>query len=149
MTVMGIPRFEHFFRAAAGLHVDKDDLKRYSDFTNRKLYDLLIMAEATASANLRDVVQPEDLPITKGLQQSIHEFRKLDADIELAPLLEQLETLPPLDLALSDETEAKLPEVVGGLSVALARTIRTLDRRQKAPHTADWEQAFEIADLFL
>ena len=37
---------------------------------------LLLMAEATAEANRRDVVQPEDLPITKGLQQSIHEFEK-------------------------------------------------------------------------
>ena len=34
--VMGIARFERFFRAAAGLDVDKEDLKRYADFINRK-----------------------------------------------------------------------------------------------------------------
>jgi hypothetical protein len=33
---MGIARFERFFRAAAGLDVDKEDLKRYADFINRK-----------------------------------------------------------------------------------------------------------------
>ncbi|MGZ3297268.1 MAG: DUF1931 family protein, partial [Xanthobacteraceae bacterium] len=39
---MGVARFERFFRAAAGLDVDKEDLKRYADFVNRKIYDLLI-----------------------------------------------------------------------------------------------------------
>ena len=32
MTMMGVTKFERFFRAAAGLNVDKQDLKRYSDF---------------------------------------------------------------------------------------------------------------------
>ncbi len=30
MTVTSIARFERFFRAAAGLNVDKNDLKRYT-----------------------------------------------------------------------------------------------------------------------
>ena len=34
--VMGVAKFERFFRTAAGLDVDKQDLKRYSDFINRK-----------------------------------------------------------------------------------------------------------------
>ena len=34
MTVMSIARFERFFRAAAGLDVDKNDRKRYSDFVD-------------------------------------------------------------------------------------------------------------------
>jgi hypothetical protein len=37
---------ERFFRIAAGL--DKQDLKRYSDFINQKVYDLLLRAEAAA-----------------------------------------------------------------------------------------------------
>jgi hypothetical protein len=39
MPVVGVARFECFFRRAAELDVDKDDLKRYSDFANRRLYD--------------------------------------------------------------------------------------------------------------
>ena len=96
MTISGIPRFQRFFRTAAGLHVDKDDLKRYTEFVNRKVYDLLLMAEATAEANRRDVVQPEDLPITKGLQQSIHEFEKLEIESEMLSIIEQLE-VPVID----------------------------------------------------
>jgi hypothetical protein len=71
--VMSVAKFERFFRIAAGLDVDKQDLKLYSDFINRKVYDLLLRAEAVAKANGRAVIQPFDLPITKGLQQSIAE----------------------------------------------------------------------------
>src|SRR5947209_4659678 len=73
--VMGVARFERFFRAAGALNVDKEDLKRYIDFVNRKVYDLLIRGEAAAKANGRDIIQPLDLPITKGLQETIHDFR--------------------------------------------------------------------------
>ncbi|HZX04372.1 DUF1931 family protein, partial [Kribbella sp.] len=106
MTVMAVNRFERFFRLAASLNVDKDDVKRHSDFVSEKLYDLLLAGQATANANGRDVLQPRDLPITKGLQESIHAFRKLDEDVELQPVLAQLATWPPLDVTLSEETEA-------------------------------------------
>ena len=46
--VMGVAKFERLFRTAAGLDVDKQDLKRYSDFINHKIYDLLIRGEAAA-----------------------------------------------------------------------------------------------------
>jgi thioredoxin reductase (NADPH) len=39
--VMSVAKFERFLRIAAWLNVDKQDLKRYSDFINRKVYDLL------------------------------------------------------------------------------------------------------------
>jgi hypothetical protein len=119
--VMSVAKFERFFRIAAGLNVDKQDLKRYSDFINQKVYDLLLRAEATAKANGRLIIEPFDLPITKGLQESIHEFKKIDEQIELQPILDQLTARPPLDLAYDEDTESQLPEVVGGLSLALAR----------------------------
>src|SRR5258708_4465890 len=149
MPVMGVARFERFFRAAAGLDVDKDDLKRYNDFIDHKLYDLLLMAQATAKANRRDIIEPFDLPITKGLQESIHKFRALNEEVELAPILEQLATYPPLDATPSEETEARLPEVVGGLSLALARTFKIIDPDRKNPQTAQWDRAQQIFDLLL
>lgn len=36
MTVMAVSRFERFFRSAAALDVDKDDLKRHSYFIPRR-----------------------------------------------------------------------------------------------------------------
>jgi hypothetical protein len=146
---MGVAKFERFFRRAAGVTVDKDDLKRYSDFVNSKLHDLLLIGEATAKANLRDIVVPWDLPVTKGLQETLHVFKKMDEEIELAPILEHLAALPPLDLAISAETEARLPVVAGGLSVALARTFKVIDPALKTPHALHWERSFEILNLLL
>jgi uncharacterized protein DUF1931 len=149
MPVMAVHKFERFFRVAGGLDVDKDDIKRHSDFVCRKIYDLLLIGQATAEANGRDIIQPHDLPVTKGLQESIHDFRKLDEEIELQPILAQLAMWPPLDATLSEETEARLPGVVGGLSVALARTFKIIDPDLKNPQTAQWERAFRVFGLLL
>ena len=147
--VMSVARFERFFRLAAGLDVDKQDLKRYGDFTNHKIYDLMLRAQASAKANGRVIIEPFDLPITKGLQESIHAFRNIDEEIELQPILDHLTARPPLDLAYSDETESRLPEVAGGLSVALAHTFKILDSKLKNPHSEHWERCFRVFDLLL
>jgi hypothetical protein len=149
MAVMGVARFERFFRAAASLDVDKSDLKRYNDFLDQKIYDLFVVAKAVATANARDVIEPTDLPITNGLQQCMREFRKMDDDIEVAPLLEQLLALPALDVTISGETEAKLPTVAGGLSVALARTFKIVDPDVKNPGSEDWDRVFRVFELLL
>jgi hypothetical protein len=147
--VMSMAKFERFFRIAAGLNVDKQDLKRYSDFINQKVYDLLLRAEAAAKANGRLIIEPFDLPITKGLQESIHEFRKIDEQIELQPILDQLTAQPPLDLAYGEDTESQLPLVVGGLSVALARAFKIIDGNLKNPATEHWQRCFRIFDLLM
>jgi hypothetical protein len=149
MPMFGVAKFERFFRLAAELDVDKDDLKRYSDFAHRKLYDLLMIGQVTAAANLRDVIEPHDLPITKGLQENIHRFRRMEEEIELGPILKQLSAYPPLDRALSEETEARLPLVLGGLSLALAHTFKVIDPELKNPQARHWERAFRIFDLLL
>jgi hypothetical protein len=149
MAVMGVTKFERFFRLAASLDVDKHDLKRYTDFVNHKIHDLLLRAEATAKANGRDIVDPQDLPITKGLQESVHAFAKLEEEVELDPILDRITARPPLDLALRDETEAMLSKISGGLTVALARSFKIINPGIKNPATEDWERAFQIFDLLL
>jgi hypothetical protein len=147
MPIFGVAKFERFFRGAAGLDVDKEDLRRYNDFISHKLLDLLIRGEAAAKANSRDIIEPHDLPITKGLQESIHAFKKIDQETELKPVLDRLVFHPPLDLDLSYETEARLPEMAGGLSVALARSFTIIDPDLKNPATEHWERSFRIFDL--
>jgi hypothetical protein len=149
MAVMGISKFERFFRSEAGLHVDKSDLKRYNGFIQQKIYDLLIMAQATARANDRGLIMPFDLPITQGLQQSIHRFEKLDIAIELDPILEHLATLPALDLLVDEETQAQLPVVAGGLSLALADAFKVIDPKSDHPASLLWERGFQIFHLLL
>jgi hypothetical protein len=147
--VSGVARFEHFFRAAAGLDIDKEDLKRYREFVGRKIHDLLVRAETVAKANGRDVIEPNDLPITKGLQESIRRFKELDQTIELSAILDRLTPRPALDLSTSEETDAELPAVAGGLSVALARTFKIVDPDLKNPQSVHWQCSFQIFDLLL
>jgi hypothetical protein len=144
-----VARFERLFRAAAGLDVDKEDIKRYRDFVNRKLYDVLIRGEETAKANGRDLIEPIDLPITKGLRECIHLFKELDETIELKPILDHLTARPPLDLDYSQQTEAILPDLVGGLSVALVRTFKIVDPDLKNPQAVHWQRILAIFDLLL
>jgi hypothetical protein len=148
--LMNIAKFERFFRRAAGLDIDKEDLRRYDDFVHQKAYDLLLRGEANAKANGRDVIQPSDLPITKGLQESIHAYRRIDDErLDLASVLGKLTKLPQLDLAYSEETAAKLPEIVGGLSYALARCFKILYPDLKNPQTQHWESAYQLFNLLL
>jgi Domain of unknown function (DUF1931) len=149
MPVAAVSKLERFFRAVAGLDLDKSDLKRHGEFVNRKLVDLLIRGQAIAKANGRDVVQPHDLPITKGLQERIHEFREADRALKLSPVLEELAERRPIDLALSDETEARLPEIAGGISVALAHSFKIMNSDLPNPQTEHWERAHRFFDLLL
>ena len=149
MSLMGIPKFERFFRSAAGLDVDKSDLKRYSDFVNEQIYRFLVIAQATARANDRGMIEPYDLPVTEGLQENMHKFRRMDEEIELRPILEHLAARPQLDLLCSEELEAGLPELAGGLSLALARAFKILDPKLVNPSSEHWERTFELFSLLM
>lgn len=149
MPVTHVEKFERFFRVAAGLDVDKNDLKRYSDFVNAKIADLLIRGQGNAKANRRDIIQPFDLPIPKGLQERMHEFREIDEQIGLKSALDALTPRPELDAAYSEEIDAKLPEIAGGLSVSLARTFKIIEPELKNPQTVHWERSFQIFNLLL
>ena len=149
MRPSAVARFQRLFRAAAGVDVDKNDLKRYDDFIDRKIYDLLLIGQAHAKANARDVIQPSDLPVTKGLQESIHAFRRLDEEIELRPILEELAKRPPLDLAVAEETEQALPEIAGGLTLALARAFTIIEPERRNPQTDQWVRVTALFDLLL
>ena len=149
MPVTNVPTFERFFRAAADLDIDKADVKRCEEFVNHQLYDLLLIGQAHAKANTRDVIEPWDLPVTKGLQECMHRFRKLDQEIGLEPILEDLAARPQLDLALSEETQAELPEIAGGVGVALAGALSIIDSTLRNPQTGHWKRVFRLFDLLL
>ncbi|RMG11424.1 MAG: DUF1931 family protein [Deltaproteobacteria bacterium] len=147
--VMAVSKFEKLFRAAAGLDVDKSDLSRLEDFVNRRLHALLLMGQAAAKANGRDIIEVHDLPITPGLQESIHFFRSLDETLEAGPILERLATLPALDLGYSSALEAKLPELAGGITVSLAKVFKAIWPELKNPGSTEWETVEAVYGLLL
>jgi hypothetical protein len=111
--------------------------------------DLLLIAKHIAKANGHITVELRDVPITKGLQESIHAFESLDLDVGLNRILEDNVPEPPIDLLYSEQVEARLPAIAGGLSLALARTFTIIDPQTKHPATKEWERAFRIFDLLL
>lgn len=148
-TVVNLPTFQRFFRDAAGLEVDKDDLKRYSDFIFGKIQDLLVMAQASARFNGRGMIEDWDLPITKGLQECLHAFERMDEAIELQSVLDHLAARPQLDLPYSEELQRRLPLIAGGVSVALARAFKIMEPTLKHPGGGHWERAFRVFDTVL
>jgi hypothetical protein len=149
MAVMGVTKFQRFFRLAAGLEVDRNDLKRFTDFVDHKIYDLFVVAKGTAKANARDVIQPRDVPITAGLRECVYQFQEIDEEIELTPLLDQLAARPPLGMTIAEDTEQRLPLIAGGLSVALAKSFVVIDPMIKKPGTAEWLVVFGVFHLLL
>ena len=51
--------------------------------------------------------------------------------------------------ALPDDTQARLPLLFGGISVALARTFKLIDAELKAVHTEEWERTFSLFRLLI
>jgi hypothetical protein len=54
---------------------------------------------------------------------------------------------PPAEVTFAEDTDRMLPEVFGGLSVALARTLRVIDPKLTNPTTSDWERSFALFRL--
>jgi hypothetical protein len=147
--VNGIPEVSRFFRAAGDVAVDKEDVKRYWDFVDEKVDDLAIAGRDSARWNGRDVIAPQDLPITRGLQEQMREFGRLDEADELRRLLRESLRRPPGDVTFGEETEDVLVEVFGGMSLALARSFRIVDPEVRNPSTDHWDRTFQLFRLLV
>src|SRR3954467_15695508 len=97
----GVPVFERFFRSVAQLKVDKNDVKRFREFVDGMIDDIATAGRNSARANDRDVIAPMDLPITKGLQERMREFDRLDEAADIRAVLAEAVRRPPADVTLS------------------------------------------------
>src|SRR6185369_10203701 len=114
----GIPVFERFFRSVASIKIDKNDVRRFREFVDEQIDDIAIAGRNSAKWNGRDVIVAQDLPITKGIQERMREFDKLEEAEEIRELLRQVVRQPPGDVTFAEDTEQLLPELFGGLSIA-------------------------------
>ncbi|WP_457603226.1 DUF1931 family protein [Nitratifractor sp.] len=149
MAIIGYTKLEALFRKAASLDLDKGHAKEITDIVEKKLVDLLLAGERNANLNGRDVIWEGDLPITKGLQETIIAFKKLEEAIDIQDVLNYLTTIPPLKYPLDAELEAKLPEITGALLVVLARIIKEIDTEKRRVNHEIIEKAERIIDLTL
>ncbi|SFV52098.1 hypothetical protein MNB_SM-7-1211 [hydrothermal vent metagenome] len=148
MAVVGFTKLEALFRKAASVDIHKGHAKEITDFVEQKLVDLLIAGERNANMNGRDVIWEADLPITKGLQETIIEFKKLEEAIALDDVLNMLTTFPPLKYPYAAELEEKLPEITGALLVVMAKIIKEIDSNRTVDHKTI-EKTKEIMNLTL
>ncbi len=148
MRVMSFHHLEEIFRRGAGLDIKKGHANDVIDIVEQKLYDLLEMGQITAKYNGRDVIWKYDLPITKGLQESINEFKKLEQEVPAKDVVESLAKYPPL-MELEIELEKSLPEIVGGITLVLARIMKKIDEENRAVSHELIERAKGILDLTL
>ncbi|UMB69596.1 DUF1931 family protein [Mycobacterium paraterrae] len=143
----GIPAFERFFGSAASIKIDKNDVRRFREFIDEQIDDIAIAGRNSAKWNGRDVVVVQDLPITKGVQERMREFDKLEEAEEIRELLRQEVRQPPSDVTFAEDTEQLLPELFGGLSIALARSFAVVDPKVASPSTEHWDRAFTLFRL--
>jgi hypothetical protein len=149
MSIIGFTKLETLFRKAASLDIKKGHAKELTDIIEQKVVDMLIAAERNANINARDVILESDMPITKGLQETIIEFRKLEDEIDIKDILEYLSTIPPLKYPLSSDLEAKLPEITGAILVVLARVMKVINEEKRDVSSQLIQTAKEIMDLTL
>jgi hypothetical protein len=143
----GIPTFERFFRSVASIKIDKNDVRRFREFVDEQIDDIAIGGRNSAKRNGRDVVVAQDLPITKGVQERMREFDKLEEAEQIRELLRQVVRQPPGDVTFAEDTERLLPELFGGLSIALARSFRVVDPKVSNPSTEHWDRVFTLFRL--
>lgn len=148
-NLIGISRFESLFRKVADLDVYKSDLKRLNDFIDANINDILTVGRDTAIANARDVIEPWDLPLARGIQRSMEEFDLLDEDLEIEPIMRKLVSFPDLDLAYSDGIVNSMPRIIGAITICLAKTFKVLDPGLKSPQPEHWDKAFSIFDMLV
>ncbi|WP_082959129.1 DUF1931 family protein [Mycobacterium sp. 852002-51613_SCH5001154] len=144
---LGIPVFERFFRSVASIKIDRNDVRRFREFVDEQIEDIAIAGRNSAKWNGRDVIVAQDLPITKGVQERMREFDKLEEAEEIRELLRQVVRQPSGEVAFAEDAERLLPELFGGLSIALARSFRVVDATMSNPSTEHWNRVFTLFKL--
>lgn len=148
-VVFGANRLEELIWRVSELDFDKSDLQRLSELVDEKLYDLLLVGVRHASYNNRDFILEPDLPLTKGLRESMQDFELYEEELEIEPVLEQLATYPQLDREPSQEVIDLLPDLVGTLIMVTTRLMPVLDPGISNPGTETWNRVIETMDLLI
>ncbi len=148
-VVFGANRLEELVRSVSGLSFDKSDLQRLSDLVDDKLYDLLLIGVRHASYNNRDMIMEPDLPLTKGLRESMQIFELYEEELRVEPILEELTAYPLLEREPSQEVVDLLPQLVGTLIMVTAQLIRIVDPEVTNPTAETWDRVREAMDLMI
>jgi len=148
-VVFGANRLEELVLRVSDVELDKSDLERLSALVSDKLHDMLIVGVRHAGYNNRDLIMEADLPITKGLQESMQDFELYEEAFEVEPILEQLATYPLMDREPSQEVIDMLPDLLGTLIMVTTQLMTVVDPGVENPGTETWERVTKTMDLLV
>jgi hypothetical protein len=148
-VVFGANRLEELVWRVSEVELDKSDLQRLSDFVSDKLHDLLLVGVQHASYNDRDLIMEPDLPLTRGLRESMRDFELYEEEVEIKPILEQLATYPQLEREPSQEVIDLLPEIVGTLIMVTTQLMTVVDPGISNPDSETWDRVTEALNLLI
>lgn len=148
-VVFGANRLEALIRRVSDVELDKSDLERLSNVVGEKMHDMLIIGVRHAGYNNRDLIQEPDLPITKGLQESMQDFELYQEELEIEPILEELATYPMMDREPSQEVVDLLPQLYGTLLMVTTRLMTVVDPGISNPDDETWDRVTETMDLLM
>ncbi len=149
MKIEGAYKIEELFKKGAGLRLAKNKVAEIEEAIDRKLYDMLLVAQESAGYNSRDVIWLSDLPLTNAMKRSMREFVQLEEELELAPVLERLATHPPLKYGMEVALEKRLPEIVGTLIYILAKIVKEFSPRDNTVSEDELKRAFRVLDMLV
>ena len=148
-VVFGAQRLEELVWRMSELELDKSDLQRLSDLVDEKLYHLLLTGVRHASYNNRDFIMEPDLPLTKGLRESMQDFELYEEEVEIQPILEQLATYPQLEREPSQQVIDMLPDLVGTLIMVTTQLMTIIHPEISNPNDETWDRVTETMDLLI
>lgn len=146
MAVVGAHKIEELFKKAASLQIHKNKVKEISDIVDRKFHDLLLIGEANAKYNGRDVIWFSDLPLTKAFRESMQKFKALDEELALDDVLDHIKTLPPL-YTLEVELENRVTEIVGTLVYIMAQIAKEFSTDDNVVSEKELKRVEDILNL--
>ncbi len=79
----------------------------------------------------------------------MQQFEGAQEEIDLEAILDQLTTLPALQLAYGDDLRERLPLIAGALAVALGRALKALRPERSKPEPAEWDRLDAILEVVL
>lgn len=145
----GVNRLDELVRRMSGLTVDRNDLDRLTDLVDEKLYDLLLVGVRNASYNGRDLIMEPDLPLTRGLRDSMEDFTLYKERVDVEPILEQLATRPLLEREPSQQVIDLLPDMFGTLMMVTLELMPIVDPGLENPDDDTWGRVREAMDLLI
>ncbi len=151
--VVGLPRLQALYRRFVGLDLDKGRAAEVLEVAEKKLADLFEAAAERAEAEGRETIRWLDLPLTKGLKETIERYEREreklnDPRLDPGPIAEYV-AKPAHHLALDEEVMEKLPSLAATVLLLIGYVVKHIDPETRKPSKRDIERARRILDLTL